>query len=514
MVPGPGKAQSRCVRTMEINDAMTFGLMAVKVGLISQQQFKDALEAVRLETGVQDVDLIHMRTYLERKNLVTSLQSSKLMKGETDGYFLGGYRIQYKISSGSFGRVYRAYDPRTERDVAVKVLRRRWSEDQQKIDLFIREGKVGLTLKHPNIVEVMAINQDPQTQQYYIAMEFVEGGNVREFMQARARSEGDARGLGVAESLKLIEDCTQGLAYAYSKGLTHRDIKLTNILISSKKEAKLVDFGLAQMFATIGREEEQVDRTVDYAGLEKATGVKAGDIRSDIFFLGCVLYEMLTGKPPLEMSKDRHARMNRRRFEEVKRLRPGEIQVPGSVYGLVDSMLAFDPKRRFQTPGQLLDAIRKARRDVETEAEIAAGGKPNLALRAAGRTLFLVESHHGLQESLRAKFKSKGFRVLIAADPIRAVDRFRQQPYEVLIVDVENAGEDGLLAFDQVMNEARDKQYPCVGIVVLGAEQTELARRVAKRPNIKVLVRPVSWKRLRGCLCDLLGEEDTDDNES
>jgi eukaryotic-like serine/threonine-protein kinase len=495
---------------MEINDAMTFGLLAVKVGLIKQQQFKEALEDVRMEMGVQEVDLIHLRSYLERKKLLTDFQSSKLMKGDMDGYFLGGYRIHYKISSGSFGRVYRADDPRTERDAAVKVLRRRWSEDQQKIDLFIREGKVGLTLKHPNIVEVMAINQDQATKSYYIAMEFVEGGNLREVMHARSRSTGRL-GLGVEESLKLIDDCAQGLAHAYSKGLTHRDIKLTNILISSRKEAKLVDFGLAQMFAAIGREEEQVDRTVDYAGLEKATGVKQGDVRSDIFFLGSVLFEMLTGRPPLDMTRDRYARMNRRRFEDVQRLRPGEIDAPGSVYGLVESMLAFDPRRRYQTPAQLLDAIRKARRDIASQADAAAGRKPDLTELAGGRTLFLVESNHQLQEALRERFKTKGFRVLLASDPLRALDRFRQQPFDVLIVDAENAGEDGLLVFEQVMNEARDKRSPCVGIVVLGEEQAGWDSRVARRSNVKVLVRPVSWKQLRGSLYDLLGEEDKED---
>src|SRR5262249_5316509 len=182
---------------------------------------------------------------LERRGLMTNFQTSKVLKGDNEGFFLGGYRIRYKIKSGSFGRVFRADDPRTGRAVAIKVLRRRWSEDQQRIDLFIREGRMGLTLKHPNIVEVLAINQDPITRQYYIIMEFVEGGDLRQFMQARKEK------LSSAESLKLLQDMAEGLAYAYSRGLTHRDIKLTNILISSTKEAKLVDFGLAQMFASM-----------------------------------------------------------------------------------------------------------------------------------------------------------------------------------------------------------------------------------------------------------------------
>ncbi|MFO0876764.1 MAG: protein kinase [Gemmataceae bacterium] len=482
---------------MEISDTLSFAQQVVKLGLVSQPEVNEALEDVRAETGQQSPDLVYLTRALERKGLLTNFQTSKILKGDEEGFYLGGFRILYKISSGSFGRVFRADEPRSGRVVALKVLRRRWSEDQQRIDLFVREGKVGLTLKHPNIVEVVAINQDPITKQYYIAMEFVEGGNVREILTIR-------KSLPAVDALKLIEDCTLGLVYAYSKGFTHRDIKLTNILVSSAGEAKLVDFGLAQMFAAIGREEEQVDRTVDYAGLEKATGVKSGDVRSDIFFLGCVFFEMLTGRPPMDMVKDRHARMMKRRFEEIQHLKPGEIQAPASVYQLCESMTAYDPKRRYQTPSQLLDAVRAARKDM------ASGGGSGAASGATPRnevkSLFLVESHHGLQELLRNRFKEHGFRVLLASDPMRALDRFRQQPFDVLIVDAENTGDDGILVFDRVMNEARDKRLPCVGILILGEDQAELASGMARRGNARVLVRPVSWKQLYGGLRQLLGQ--------
>jgi serine/threonine protein kinase len=442
---------------------------------------------------------------LERNGLITNFQTSKILKGDLEGYFMGGYRILYKISSGSFGRVFRAEDPHTNRIVAVKVLRRRWSEDQQRIDLFVREGKVGLKLKHPNIVEVEGINQDQYTRQYYILMEFVQGGNLREMLAIRP--------LSLAEALRITEDCASGLAYAYSRGYTHRDIKLTNILISmhgeNKGEAKLVDFGLAQMFAQIGREEEMVDRTVDYAGLEKSTGVKAGDVRSDIFFLGCVLYEMLTGKPPLEMTKDRHARMHKRRFDEMLRLHPGELEgAPSSLYQLCDTMMAYDPRRRYQTPSQLVDAIKAARRDLESATPASTtNGAATAAKRAVERSIFLVEGQHNLQEQLRAKFKEKGFRVFLAADPMRALDRFRQQPYDVLIVNAETCGEDGVMVFDQVLQEANDKRMRCAGVVILGEDQTHMARDIKPRDNARVLVRPVSWKQLSGTLKGLMDEQ-------
>src|SRR4051794_14046012 len=117
---------------MDITDAMTFGLMAVKVGLITQRELNETLEDVRTETGKTEPELIYLTRALERKGMLTNFQTGRLMKGEQDGYILGGYRVLYKISSGSFGRVFRAVensDPRGGRVVAIKVLRRRWSED-------------------------------------------------------------------------------------------------------------------------------------------------------------------------------------------------------------------------------------------------------------------------------------------------------------------------------------------------------------------------------------------------
>jgi eukaryotic-like serine/threonine-protein kinase len=168
---------------METMDTAAFAQQLLKLGLVTEAQLAEA----RDDLGADYFDLSQLRRYLERKSHITPWQSGKVLKGDFDGFFLGGYRLLYKIASGSFGRVFRADDPRSGRVVAVKVLRRRWSEDQQRIDLFLREGKVGLALKHPNIVEVLAINRDPASGQYYLVLEFIEGGNLREILQIRKK---------------------------------------------------------------------------------------------------------------------------------------------------------------------------------------------------------------------------------------------------------------------------------------------------------------------------------------
>jgi serine/threonine protein kinase len=471
---------------METMDTATFGQQVIRLGLVTEEQLEEAMD----ETGSVNPDLTHLLRALELKSYLTPWQSSKVLKGDADGYFLGGYRLLYRIASGSFGRVFRADDPQSGRVVAIKVLRRRWSDDQQRIDLFLREGKMGQTLKHPNIVETLACSRDPSSGQYFLVMEFIEGGNLREILQIRKK-------LSVAESLRILEDAANGLTYAYARGVTHRDVKLTNILVSSQGEAKLVDFGLANFFAAVAREDENVDRTVDYAGLERATGVKPGDVRSDLYFLGCVFYECLTGRSPLIMTRDRHARMRKDRFENVPPIRPDEVEGPPSVLALVETMMTLDPRRRYQTPAQLVEAIRAVRREVSGKSDKSEG-------RRSMPSIFVVESDEMLQERLRDKLKDMGYRVLLASDPMRALDRFRQQPYDALVVDAGTTGEEGLLIFAHITEDALRKNLRCASILLLGKDQAGWVSRVPPTPTSAVMVQPVTAKQLKNKLSELM----------
>jgi serine/threonine protein kinase len=464
---------------MEHLDAAIVAQQAIKLGLVTDAQVQEAWD----ELGQRGGDAEEFLRVMERKGYLTLYQSQKLLKGDLDGYYLGGYRLLYKIASGSFGRVFRADDPRSGTVVAIKVLRRRWREVKHSVELFHREGKVGLSLRHPNLVEILSVSRDPATGADFIVMEFVEGGNLRDFLKIRKKLE-------AAEALRLMEDTTAALAYAYSKGITHRDMKLTNILISSQGTAKVVDFGLAGIYHSVRQEEDgQVDRTVDYAGLEKATGVPPGDVRSDIFFLGCVLYEMLTGRSPLEMSKNKALRMQRERFTNVPPMTREEVKGPPSLFRLVETMMTLNPALRYQTPSQLVDAIREVRREVEGKST------PNSSTNSV-RSVFVVETDERLQNALREKFKDLGYRVFLAGDPARALDRFRQLPFDALVVDIGTVGEDGLLVFERLMNEAERQAIPCAGIAVLSEDQSEWVGRVKQRSSVAVLVRPVSLKQL------------------
>jgi CheY-like chemotaxis protein len=480
---------------MENPDAASIGQLAVRLGLITPEQLREGWE----EIGRRDGEPEPLLLALERKRYLTPYQSGKLLKGDTEGYFLSGYRLLYKIASGSFGRVYRAEDPRSGTIVAVKVLRRKWSEDQHTIDLFVREGKVGMSLTHQNLVQILAVRSDVASLLHYIVMEFVEGGNLRDILNIQKK-------IAPAHALKYLEDAASGLAYAYGKGVTHRDMKLTNVLISSEGTAKLVDFGLAGVYSRAVYDDTSiVDRTVDYAGLEKATGVASGDIRSDIFFLGCVLYEMLSGRSPLKMPRDARSRMHKERFMNLPPMRHEEVKGPVSLFRLTDTMMALNPLHRYQTPSQLLDAIREVRREVDGRP---APGSNHAAAATANRSVFVIEKDDRLQDALRGKLKEKGFRVLIAADPMRAVERFRQQPFDALIADVGTVGEEALLIFNRVMSEAERQKVPCAGIAMLSEDQANWFGRVDALPTTSVLIRPVTFKQILKKLQDLWEQVD------
>lgn len=474
-------------------DASGIGQLAIRLGLVTEEHVRECL----LELDDKKAPGADMIRLLERKRYLTPWQSSKLLKGDTDGYFLGGYRLLYKIASGSFGRVYRGDDPRTGQVVAIKVLRNKWTLDKQKVALFMREGKLGMTIRHPNIVSVLTVNQDSVTSQYFLVMEFIEGGNLRDLLHIR-------RPLGTDEALRIMEECAQGLAYSYARGLTHRDIKPTNILIvAATMQAKLVDFGLAEISTGssvhLQRQDERdedvaVDRTVDYAGLEKVTNQKAGDVRSDIYFLGSVLYECLTGHPLMPVTRDRQARMQARRYLEVEET----LQKTGPAYGLkpalmslLAKMVAFEPGMRYQTPNQLVEAIQLCRANLQERDK---SGNPRSPI--GQKTVFALEAREALKTHIRDRFKERGYRVLMSSDPEQALKRYQEQPYHALIVNAGSVGQEGIRAFNRVLRESDTAQLDLAAALILDSKQSDLAADAISHTRGAVLYLPLKMKDL------------------
>ena len=259
---------------------------------------------------------------LERKNLLTPWQSSKLLKGDRDGYFLGGYRILYKIAAGSFGRVFRADDPNSGRSSPSKCCAENGRTTSTWSTCSTAKAKSARRCTIPTSSTFL-----PSARTRPGPALHRDGVRRRRQPPRHPENSQKDRPIEAAQDHRGVSPPVL-LCAALPRGLTHRDMKPTNVLLSSSGVAKLVDFGLAEISGGRRREKDiEIDRTIDYAGLERATGVRAGDVRSDIYFLGCIFYEMLTGRPPLPATRDKNVRLNRARFEVMPAIAPGEVEV-------------------------------------------------------------------------------------------------------------------------------------------------------------------------------------------
>lgn len=416
--------------------------------LLSDENLQKAIEYFHGSTSEEFLD------FLKNKGYLTDFQVSKLVRGDSLGYHLGQFTIQYKISAGTFARVFRGVDRITGQTVAVKVLRGRYTIDPATIKNFHREARLIESLHHPNIARMLDVGKDEDTNQHYIAMEFVEGGNLKEILAIRKK-------LPPREAVEWIREMSEGLKYALSVGVTHRDLKPTNILISSNKTIKLVDFGLAGIVEkhanSIVYSTEQ--RTVEYAGLEKATDAPKGDPRSDIYFLGAVFYEIIAGEPPLLDIKDKRARMHFSRFVESKHARENE-NIPNDVANVIDRMMELNPDNRFQTYDAVLNNL-----NTIDWASVSGNGKPGSgAIRKP--KIFVVHRSDKVTSIIKDKLGKIGYQIVITSDFSRATMLHKMSAGDVFVIDLETVGAEGLKEYNKFIHRTHPKHLrPMIFIV-------------------------------------------------
>ena len=444
---------------------------------------------------------------LLRRELVTQYQLEKLMKAESrSGFFYGDYKVQYFVGAGTFARVFRAVHKDTGEVFAVKVLRSSLSNPKgihpkthkplkPYIDLFRREGEFGIKLKHPNIVEIHEVHSQGLT--HYIVMDFVEGRNLREFYRAGRRFD-------ALEAAEIMVGVMSALTYALQQGVTHRDLKMSNVLVSSEGTAKLVDFGLLGVQGAADVEAEGFSRrTVDYAGLERATGCRQDDQRTDIFFAGTILYQMLTAHPALPESRDR-AQAGKARYQDIKQILDLVPTLPLALAMVVNKALEFDPDKRYQTPGDMLVDLKLAIKRMKGVKDGKAGqemqSQEGLDGQGQPRKLMVIESDVKMQDMLRELFKKNGYRVLVMSDPDRALDRFFQDPKaaDAIIFTTGNNGRSALDAFNRFGQEATTRELPTV--LLLDESHTHWDAEAQTTENRVVAKMPIKMRDLRNAI--------------
>ncbi|MCU6708949.1 Stk1 family PASTA domain-containing Ser/Thr kinase [Paenibacillus sp. J5C_2022] len=284
------------------------------------------------------------------------------------GHNLGGrYEILSRIGGGGMALVYKAHDVLLNRHVAVKVLRQQFVNDDEFIRRFNREAQSAASLSHPNVVSIYDVGQEDDT--HYIVMEYVEGHNLNEIIAERAPLQAD-------EAVRIAQQICDALDHAHHNHIIHRDIKPHNILIGNNGRVKVTDFGIARaVTASTITHTGSVVGSVHYFSPEHAKGINAGE-KSDLYSLGIVLYQMLTGKLPFlgESPISVALKHLQETFDEPRAVNP---HIPQSVENVILKAMRKNPSERYESAKQM-------QQDLENCLAPGRLNEPKIAFQSSG----------------------------------------------------------------------------------------------------------------------------------
>src|SRR5215217_3173796 len=293
------------------------------------------------------------------------------------GKTLRNYRSTDKLGVGGQGAVYKAIDTKLGRPVVIKVIPPELSAKQANLKRFEREARLASSLDHPNICTIFDLDEVDGV--HFIAMQFVEGKNVRQLVAGRP--------LELKTAVLIGLQVADALAAAHSRGIIHRDIKSGNVMVTSSGQVKVLDFGLAKLLddteaATSGIHRTELTEvgvpygTATYAAPEQARGDRV-DKRADIFSLGVLLYELLTGTWPFRGKTTidvRHAVLHDQP-QPLAEMRPG--YVPPRLQQIVDRALQKEPRDRYQKMAELRDDLKGVLREAAAGGDDFVGSTPS-----------------------------------------------------------------------------------------------------------------------------------------
>lgn len=322
------------------------------------------------------------------------------------------YEILDKIGTGGMSDVYKAKDHKLNRFVAVKVLKQEFSENTNFVSKFRVEAQAAAGLMHPNIVNVYDVGEEDGI--YYIVMELVEGITLKNYIEKKSR-------LSIKEAISIAIQVSMGIEAAHNNHIIHRDIKPQNIIISKDGKVKVTDFGIAKA-ATSNTITSNVMGSVHYTSPEQARG-GFSDEKSDIYSLGCTMFEMLTGHVPFD-GETTVAIAIKHIQEEMPSPREYVPEIPVCVEKIIFKCTQKSPDRRYQSMGELIVDLKKSlitpdedfvtMVDVDTSAATKAITEEDMAeIKERTGSLAVEEVHMRLNEdAAKAKSKEKALHVI------------------------------------------------------------------------------------------------------
>jgi WD40 repeat protein/serine/threonine protein kinase len=299
---------------------------------------------------------VELARKLVEQGFLTPWQSEMLLQGKK-AFFIGKYRLLDCIGSGGMGAVFKALHGELDRIVAIKIMSAEVVKDRRAVARFRQEVQALAALDDPHIVA--AYDASSAGGLHYLVMEYIDGHDLGYLIRQNGR-------LPVDWSCECIRQAALGLQYAHEKGMVHRDIKPTNLLVTKDSDSgrplvKILDLGLARGAGMRGGSGSltqigQFLGTPDYVSPEQGEDVRRADIRSDIFSLGCTFFRMLTAQLPFQ-GESVIEKLAARETTDAPRVSSLRNDVPPELDAVVAKMLARDPKARYQTPQELAQAL-------------------------------------------------------------------------------------------------------------------------------------------------------------
>lgn len=266
---------------------------------------------------------------------------------------IGKYRLVSRIGQGAMGEVFKAHDPSLNRMVAVKTISSSLGTESELRRRFLREAQSAARLNHPNIITVYDFGEEQG--RIYMAMELLEGSDLKDLIGSHSLPD-------LERKLDVMEQICEGLAFAHSMEVVHRDLKPGNIHVQPNGQVKILDFGLARLGASEMTRTGMVMGTPHYMSPEQVRGEKA-DARSDVFALGSMFYELLAGRKAFD-GDSMHTVLFQVLQEQPESIR-NWVELPPILVEVLDKALQKDPAARFHDASQMLAAVRAVRRALD-----------------------------------------------------------------------------------------------------------------------------------------------------
>ncbi len=331
------------------------GKIVVDIGLATPEEVQQCIELSR--QSAQESNLRTLGDLLVKNDYITKRQLERLrerVEAERSGQQIPGYKILGKLGAGAMATVFRAKQLSLNREVAIKVLPRKFSSNTQFIERFYAEGRAAAQLNHPNIVQAYDVGQ--AGDYHYFVMEYVDGRTIYDDIVKHKR-------FAEHEAIDILMQISEALLHAHQKGLIHRDVKPKNVMMTREGVAKLADMGLARAMSDKEAAEAEQGKafgTPYYISPEQIRGEINIGPPADIYSLGATLYHMVTGNVPFD-GKNPSAVMHKHLKTPI--VPPDHVnpKLSAGISEIIEMMMAKDPKDRYQNCKDLLTDLKLVR---------------------------------------------------------------------------------------------------------------------------------------------------------